>query len=186
MPFIFGGVWCIRNWRQSAATAVLLWLIVLLGPTILAADAPHFLRAAGVLPALVLLPAVGLDRLWQWPRLTATTATLLIGGLLAGSLLWTIHDYRAYARSPQVAFAFESAATGLAEQLQSAPEGTAVVLLMSVSGPPGPLFLTLSPMMIACSAIILADCLSKSRQRAAIYAWPYEPLDFIPGRRRPR
>ncbi len=43
----------------------LLWTAVMALPTVLAEDAPHFLRAVGMLPILAFLPALGLDALMQ-------------------------------------------------------------------------------------------------------------------------
>ncbi|MCB9443665.1 MAG: hypothetical protein H6669_05465 [Ardenticatenaceae bacterium] len=44
--------------------APLLWTGTMLGPTILAADAPHFLRASSLLlPDVIILPAIGLAQL---------------------------------------------------------------------------------------------------------------------------
>jgi len=43
----------------------LLWTAVMALPTVLAEDAPHFLRAVGMLPVLAFLPALGLDALMQ-------------------------------------------------------------------------------------------------------------------------
>jgi hypothetical protein len=45
----------------------LLWTAVMALPTVLAEDAPHFLRAVGMLPVLAFLPALGLDALMQNP-----------------------------------------------------------------------------------------------------------------------
>jgi 4-amino-4-deoxy-L-arabinose transferase-like glycosyltransferase len=59
-----GGLWlALRRWReQPAGPLTLLWTLVLLLPTVLAEDSPHFLRAVGVLPVVTLLPALALDR----------------------------------------------------------------------------------------------------------------------------
>jgi 4-amino-4-deoxy-L-arabinose transferase-like glycosyltransferase len=45
---------------------ILTWIAVMLLPTILAEDSPHFLRAVGVLPVAMLVPAIGLDWLGRW------------------------------------------------------------------------------------------------------------------------
>ncbi len=56
--------WSLGRWRRCRACRLLVgWLIVMLLPTLLAVDAPHFLRACGVLPVAMMLPAVGADRL---------------------------------------------------------------------------------------------------------------------------
>lgn len=51
----------------------LLWTAVMAIPTVLAEDAPHFLRAVGLLPVLAFLPALGLDALMQRPQRYAGT-----------------------------------------------------------------------------------------------------------------
>ncbi len=64
--FVAGLILTIRQARRRiAAVFVLLWVGVLLLPTILAEDAPHFLRAVGVLPVAMIFPALGLDWLGE-------------------------------------------------------------------------------------------------------------------------
>ena len=59
--FVAGLVVIVRQARyRIAAMFVLIWLGVMLMPTILAEDTPHFLRAAGVLPVAAVFPALGL------------------------------------------------------------------------------------------------------------------------------
>ena len=170
--------------RENTALSVmmvLLWLIVMLGPTILAADAPHFLRAAGVMPAAVLLAAIGLAWIWKWPCLPSSTGALLVGGLLAGSLIWTIDDYQAYARNPQVAFAFEAAATELAEELQSEiPETDVYIDDRLWTSWPSLSFLVEREDHVK-RYLSVKDLPLKVQDLSAIYAWPYDSLDFIPG-----
>ena len=60
--FVVGFLVALRRARQNpAAGFVLIWTAVMSLPTLLAEDAPHFLRGVGVLPVVVLLPALGLD-----------------------------------------------------------------------------------------------------------------------------
>jgi 4-amino-4-deoxy-L-arabinose transferase-like glycosyltransferase len=57
----------VQGWRRRPAWALcLIWLAVMTLPTVLSGEAPHFLRAVGVLPALVLLPALTLDAGLRW------------------------------------------------------------------------------------------------------------------------
>jgi len=64
VAFLVGLVVALRRVRHDpAAGFVLLWTAVMGLPTLLAEDAPHFLRAVGILPVVALLPALGLDRL---------------------------------------------------------------------------------------------------------------------------
>jgi hypothetical protein len=102
---------------------VLIWLAVTILPTVLAEDTPHFLRGIGLLPVLWLVPAVGVD-------LVTTNLTgflnpvrfVVVALILITSTLATIYDYFVrYRDDPRTGFAFESAATELAEQINSRP-----------------------------------------------------------------
>lgn len=126
VPFLVGVVWCARNWRRPAAVTLLLWTLVMLGPTILAEDAPHFLRAVGLLPAVIVFPALGLDQLWRWAKLKPVVRSVLVAGLLAGSLFITVRDYFFdYGRQPVTGYWFEAAARNLAENINSYEVSTA-------------------------------------------------------------
>ncbi len=52
--------------ERAAHGFVLLWLMVFLIPTVLAEDAPHFLRAIGALPAVCIVAAIGLEAVLRW------------------------------------------------------------------------------------------------------------------------
>lgn len=126
-PFLLIGViWAGRNWRRPAAVMTLLWTLVMLGPTILAEDAPHYLRAVGVLPVVFLLPAVGLERGERWlarsvpPTRIKMVPLAMTGLLLAASLAITIRDYYGrYAADPLTGYAFQDAAVELAEEINN-------------------------------------------------------------------
>jgi 4-amino-4-deoxy-L-arabinose transferase-like glycosyltransferase len=182
IPFIIGFLYCLRNWRKPPAMTVLLWLFVMLGPTILAADAPHFLRASAVLPAAVLLPAVGLAWIWQWPRIPSWAGALVTACLLAGSLAWTIKDYRAYSADPQLAFAFEAAAAELAGELQSEGPETEIFLDDRLwTSWPSLSFLVTDEERIM-KYLSTEDLPDKFGTPSSIYAWPYDSINFIPER----
>ena len=141
--FVAGLVVVIRQARyRIAAVFMLTWLGVMLLPTILAEDTPHFLRAAGVLPVAAVFPALGLDWLaeklsradtetqenklitsnskFQTMRLRASVPLWLIIGVLGVSALWTLRDYAAYAASAETGYAFEAGAVELADTLNRA------------------------------------------------------------------
>jgi len=65
---------------RVGAPFALCWLLVMLLPTALAEDAPHFLRAVGALPAACLLAALGLERGLAW--LSRRGLLLGLAGLL--------------------------------------------------------------------------------------------------------
>ncbi|HOR01104.1 MAG TPA: glycosyltransferase family 39 protein [Anaerolineae bacterium] len=116
--FVAGTVAAIR--RRGAGWFVLLWVAVLLVPTIVAEDTPHFLRAVGVQPLLFIVPALGLEAAWGWlercgrPRIgaMAAAAVLLIG------LASTVYAYQGpYAQQQTVYYHFEAGARELAERI---------------------------------------------------------------------
>lgn len=108
--------------RREAAAFALIWLGAMLLPTALAADAPHFLRAAGVLPMACVLPAIGVDTVMRWfARRGRSAVGLTLAGLtMAASLGWTARDYFwRYARDPETGYLFQSAATSLAQSVNA-------------------------------------------------------------------
>ena len=180
IPFLIGLFWCIKKWRKPAAMIVLLWTVVMLGPTILAEDAPHFLRAAGVLPVILFFPAIGLERIWQWPQLPKTARSLLVAGLVLGSLLVTIRDYAAYGQNPELDHMFEAPAARLAQQINDEDSETAVFLDQRIwSSWPSISFLITEPDKLQRFSNFAA-LPHPAPVPAAVYAWPYEPLDFVP------
>jgi len=177
-PFLVGLGWCLWRWRRPAAAFLLLWQLVMLGPTLLAEDAPHFLRAAGILPGAVFFPAIGLAQLWAWPRLPAVARRLVVVALLAGSLALTIRDYRTYARQPDVVYLWESAAAELARAAHATPEGTTVLIDQRFTeGWPSIPFLLHGR---AFTPFDPAEPLPATAGPTTIFAWPYGALDFLP------
>lgn len=177
LPFLIGVGWCLRHWRRPPAAMLLLWTLIMLGPTILAADAPHFLRAVGVLPAAIIFPALGLAQIggwlrWRWPGI------MLIGLLLAGSTAVTVRDYVNYSQDPQTAYLFEQAARSLAEEINR--EETPTPFYMDErywSGWPSlPFLLTNSNVLRFTPEAGLPTPLPLP---ARLIVWPYEATDFV-------
>jgi 4-amino-4-deoxy-L-arabinose transferase-like glycosyltransferase len=119
--FLVGTLWAARHWRRPAVLLALLWPAVMLAPTILAEDTPHFLRAVGVMPFVFLPAALGLEVARQGLAARVSRPWLpdvLLGMILLGSLGWTVSDYFGrYATDPRTAFAFQDAATELAAEM---------------------------------------------------------------------
>jgi 4-amino-4-deoxy-L-arabinose transferase-like glycosyltransferase len=105
--------------RDTGSALTVLWTGLMLAPTWLAWDAPHFLRAVGVLPVVAVFPALGLDAAMCWlaQRRGRFWATALAGAVLAASLGQTGQDYLQYSAEPETDYAFEAAATELAVEV---------------------------------------------------------------------
>jgi 4-amino-4-deoxy-L-arabinose transferase-like glycosyltransferase len=184
-PFLLGLGWCLRQWRKPAATAVLLWITVMLGVTILAEDAPHFLRAAGILPAVLFLPALGLAWLWQWPRLPQRVRGGLVSVLVAGSLLLTVRDYVNYSQQPDTALLFEAAATELAGHLNEESGATAVYLDRWFWDEPSQKGWPSIPFLADLDKVTFYRPENSLPPAAtghpiSLYVWPFGNLEFVP------
>jgi 4-amino-4-deoxy-L-arabinose transferase-like glycosyltransferase len=109
------GLWVAirRGRRDPAAGFALVWTAVMSLTTLLAEDAPHFLRAVGLLPVVTLFPALGLDALARRGGRTvglAVTIVVLLFGLV--STTWAY--FGPYARDPMSGYWFEEGAVALA------------------------------------------------------------------------
>ncbi|MBS1251294.1 MAG: hypothetical protein MAG451_00326 [Anaerolineales bacterium] len=120
--FLLGLGVAIRQWREPAYGFILIWTSFMLLPTVLAEDAPHFLRAVGILPVVFIIPALGLSVAIHWLKRTQSLAvagsTLLIA--LSLSLGLTTYDYFVrHARSENTYYQFETGATELASDVNT-------------------------------------------------------------------
>jgi 4-amino-4-deoxy-L-arabinose transferase-like glycosyltransferase len=112
----------LRRWWQPAYSLSLVWLAVMLLPTILSNEPAHPLRGIGAMTPIALLTAVGLaaladwaERQWQRPHLAwvaVATAVLLFSG---------ISTYRSYfliwGQMPETVKAFHTAYEQIGQQL---------------------------------------------------------------------
>lgn len=125
LAFLIGVGVALAGFRRNAGAALaLLWTAVMALPTLLAEDAPHFLRAVGVLPTAVLFPTLGL--LWleskvesrpSRPRLPSTVYCL---PLLLIAFLSTTYDYFVrYAHAPLAYHWFEAGPVAMAGEINA-------------------------------------------------------------------
>lgn len=120
LAFVAGlGIALWRARRSPAHGAALIWLGVMLLPTILAEDAPHMLRASGVLPVLFVFPALGLATLWCAiaGRGRAALATLAVAALVVGGAAADLYAYSRHVRGEAAYYQFETGATELAAEI---------------------------------------------------------------------
>lgn len=112
----------LARWRRAPYAFMLAWTGTMLLPTVLAEDAPHFLRAVGVLPIAFLFPALGLDGAWTWlaARGRARLGAAIVAGALVLGLGLTGRDYFVvHARSPAAYYQFETGAAELAREVNT-------------------------------------------------------------------
>lgn len=137
--FVAGCVLALARWRKRPALALsMIWVVTLSLATLLSSDAPHFLRAAGVLPVLVLLPAAALDEIIRhvdthparyWLAVAGTLVVVGVSGALTARDLFGCRRVPAirlsgfafdgcYATDPEAGEAFQAQAVALAEAIQ--------------------------------------------------------------------
>ena len=131
LAFLYGlGVSLARLRRDAGAAVTVIWMAVMALPTLLAEDAPHFLRGVGVLPTAALLPALGLsrlgDRLRHWGRSRATVPAIAALASTVPLLLWgiglcsTVYDYFVrFQAAPLTYHWFEGGPVELAGQINA-------------------------------------------------------------------
>lgn len=64
--FYIGFVICLIQWRDPRVQLLLIWLGLMLVPTVLSEAAPSFLRATGALVPIYILPAFGMSYTWHF------------------------------------------------------------------------------------------------------------------------
>lgn len=105
---------------------LLIWIPVLLLPTYLTSDAPHFGRSLGIAPSVALLMGLGIDRLWIWAQSRRAFAhavpTVALLGLLYSGVRTTVDYFWLWARHPDLDEAFQVGLVDLAKYAGALPE----------------------------------------------------------------
>jgi 4-amino-4-deoxy-L-arabinose transferase-like glycosyltransferase len=197
VAFALGLVVALRRIRRDLASGfVLIWTAVMALPTLLAEDAPHFLRAAGILPVVVFLPALGLD--WLARRISESAnqrirlwASAIPPLFIAFGLVSTAWAYFGdYARNPTTGYWFEQGAVTLARQVngflgagwqgewrgegagERGSEGTRVYMDPALWDEwPQVRFLVAQPESVTVGLDPTSNLRSSSN--VAVFAWPY-------------
>lgn len=98
-----------RAWRQWVSVACLGWIAVMLVPPAISAEAPHFLRMAGVIPPTFVLAGMGAERLLALRSPTIRWGPVVVAGLLLWGTVDTIHAYFVdYSAAPDRPIQFDS------------------------------------------------------------------------------
>jgi hypothetical protein len=130
--------------HRDGVVFALVWLIVMLVPSVLSDLSPHFGRALGATPPLAILAALGLREIWRGveqisaiafrrvPRFSnvSRVAGLAVVGLAwLSSGVWTVNDYfNVWANDPRLFTAFEVGLRQTSEYLATLPPDTILSL----------------------------------------------------------
>lgn len=181
-PFLLGLWFCWRTRHRIATVVLLLWVFIMLWPTILADDTPHFLRAVGILPAAILIPALGLSHLSSWNKLHPRLRLGLVLFLCGASTLLSLRDYFwQYARQPETAYLFEAAASDMAKAILAENQETLIFIDQRLweGWPSVPFFLEST---LPIHRFHPEDGLPFAPgDDFALYLWPFAPHEFLYG-----
>ncbi len=133
LPFYAGVVVAVWRWRSLAHALPLLWLGVMLLPTILAVDAPHLLRAIGAMPPTFLLWGLGGGVAWEWLARrwrAGLVAGSIVAAVIAGQWIYvTAHEYfDVWARRPELFYDYMQYATDAAREAEKIPPDQALLI----------------------------------------------------------
>lgn len=137
--FLAGLARTLAGFRRAAFWLPPVWLGVMVLPTLITGDAPHFGRAIGATPALALLCALGGWTLVfgiggsPWVQARIRNAKPLLAGVLAAGLAFSgIATARAYfgawGQSPDLFYAYDVGLTQVADYINAVPAGEEVYL----------------------------------------------------------
>lgn len=180
IPFLIGLGLSWQRRQQAVIIASWAWLLLMLAPTILSEDTPHFLRAVGILPVVFFIPALGLSQLASWNKLPNHIRLGLVIGLVAAAAGMSIRDYFGqYARQPETAYLFEAAARTMAEAVQAESQETTIFIDQRLweGWPSIPFLLEETQTIIRFQP---ENGLSVSPgENFAVYLWPFAPHEFL-------
>ncbi|MEW5719895.1 MAG: glycosyltransferase family 39 protein [Chloroflexota bacterium] len=133
LGFIIGVLACFARIRQRESRFLLLWLVVMILPSVLTDFAPHFGRSIGVTPAIALIVASGfatiVEKVRAAPRAILFTVYCLLFTGLAFSTFTTARDYFTIWGARTGLFdSFDAGYLALAEKLRDRPASEVIYL----------------------------------------------------------
>ncbi len=136
--FWLGLICALWRWREARYGFVLLWLGVMLTPSLATTDAPNFVRTLGALPAAMMAPGIGLDRLVRWiaqrknARFWTRTTCIVLGGAFLLNLGLMLQNYAGrWPEIPSVQFIWQTDFRAIAGWLDAHP----AIRDVTISGP---------------------------------------------------
>lgn len=121
--FLLGLGLLLARSKEPRNALLLLWIAIMLLPGLLTDSAPHFLRTAGIMPAVFLILALGLGEAWNWLRMKGLPFSLaqpVLALLLVGSTISAFYDYfYRWPARPELAVWFNLDQVELAQRVNS-------------------------------------------------------------------
>jgi hypothetical protein len=187
IPFYIGiGLWVLRligkakpqpDPDRDALALFASWAAVMLAPSVLSEAAPNYSRTLPAVPAVMLAAGLGLAWIATLPRLRPFWGPVIVGGLVAASVVVTCYDYFVrYPAMPEVYYLYDADKVDAVAWMEAqADAGSAVYL-----SPLWSLHSTVAFMrsgriesLDATDAIVLPP-----DGMGAVYAWPAEQQDY--------
>ncbi len=119
--FCLGLLLALLRWRDVRCRWILLWLFVMLLPTVLTSDPPSNFRAYGAAPVTFVFPALAMVWLWErlrWPSIGIILAALLM--VVEGYLSFDLY-FQKWGKTDQASIAFDAQDTAMAQFAEDHP-----------------------------------------------------------------
>ncbi len=131
--FLLGLVVAVRRIRRLPYALLLLWLVVMLAPGVLTIGAPNFQRTAGLIPAIFVLPALGLTTATAWlVKRVQRRSTFVPALVVAASAALTAHAYFVeLPRVPDLGVWYETDVAALGRRARSLTSETQVFAVLA-------------------------------------------------------
>jgi hypothetical protein len=129
--FYAGLLIALWRWKQPFYAFVLLWLGIMIAPTVLTISAPNHNRMLAAQTAVFLLAALPIAELYYWKHISKFRAIAILAGMMA-LCFSAVSTYRAYfydwANNDTVADLYNAAVNDMAHYLQGDPNTRPLVI----------------------------------------------------------
>lgn len=125
--FYFGLLVCLYRWKNPRGVLLVIWMVVMLAPSVLSGDGASSLKAAGAMPAILALPAVGIVTSWDYLRRKVQAAdmfvcALLVVGFIAGAAVTYKNYFVVWANAEEPRPIYEADIAETARYLNTLPD----------------------------------------------------------------
>jgi hypothetical protein len=127
LAFYIGLGVALWRWRTPQYALVLLWLIVMLTPSLVTIEAPNFVRTLGALPPVMILPGIGVawcrEQLARYSQIGSRALAAVMAVAFVANVGLTARDYFVrWPQIPEVGFVWQRDFVAAAAWLDAHPE----------------------------------------------------------------